>query len=104
MHYKGYAFALNRNRPTITNKDGSPVQPNENYFTQVFLLSCISMFKSINIKYFFFVFVDGYSGIKSFVSLRKCESGNNDTKTCTIQWRTRLERTDQWSNDRLVSE
>lgn len=39
MHYNGYAFALNRSLPTITNKDGSPVQPNENGFTQVFVLS-----------------------------------------------------------------
>lgn len=42
MHYGGYAFARNRSLPTITNKDGGPVQPNENGFTEVSYLSYIT--------------------------------------------------------------
>ena len=38
MHYDGYAFARNRSLPTITDKYGSPVQPNENEFTEVLSL------------------------------------------------------------------
>jgi len=41
MHYDGYAFARNKSLPTITYKDGIPVQPNENEFTEVFTMKWV---------------------------------------------------------------
>lgn len=41
MHYGWNAFAIDPSRSTITNKDGSKVEPNGNGFTPVIITQCL---------------------------------------------------------------
>ena len=39
MHYGPTLFAIDSSLPTITNKDGSPMDPSMDDFTKVFLMN-----------------------------------------------------------------